>query len=201
MFPGNVLSSSPVIGRFLSYYAGEKDPSIDYCRAGKAINDSSLGLDYQLWRGRIKPNGDVVIAAQSTNYTVETVIINYTDAKNLTIAFDNNMRPAISVLVGTDLKFYWYDSTVSNYVTLTVANSRDAFARIDDVRDFASDYRDIIISYISNDKLYYRLTRDRYTVAYYLADVHPWQKIYQCGMTTQFRFQFSIVWDPLRISI
>lgn len=196
MFPGNELSSTPVVGRFFSYYSGKKLPNEDYCRAGLGVNDSSRGLNYQLWKGRLYPDGRVTVAPESSGYVTETLVTTMAGANKLSIAFDNNMSPVVCAIVAGALKLYWYDSTIPGFTTTTIASCRDALARIDDVRDFATAYRDIIVSYVRSNQLFYRLSRDRYTVEYLLADVHPWQRLYQCGMTDQFRFQFSLVWDP-----
>lgn len=199
MFPNNVLSTKPVIGRFLSYY-GDKVPAIDYCKAGLDINDASKGLNYQLWRCRLYGNADIKISKQSDNYASETLITNIPNSTQVSLAFDSNMTPAVCTIASSNLKLYWYDSTIPGYTTLTIA-ARDAMIRIDDVRDFASNYRDIILAYIRPDNmLCYRLQRDRFTIEYALQQWHPWQKIYQCGMTDQNRFQFAPVWDASLIN-
>ncbi len=195
MFPGNELSSQPVVGRFLYYYRGKLNPFIDFCKAGVALNDPSMGMDYQLWKARVYADGKVTVAPENSAYETETLITTVIGAKKVSLAFDNNMRVAVSFLVGSVLHLYWYDATVSSYVTLNVSNVRDAFARIDDVRDIAVSYRDIILSYIVDDRLCYRLSRDRFTIEYFLQDVNALQKLYQCGMTEKLRFQFALVWD------
>jgi hypothetical protein len=195
MFPETGLSTDGPIGRFLDYYPKKRDPKTDICKAGLAINDPSLGLNYQLWKAKIYDNGDIFIANESDNYIAETFIVNIPGGTNVSLAFDNNMTPVVSAIADDDLKLYWYDATVSSYVTLSIADVLEALVRIDDVRDSASPYRRVVLTYIKNGALYCRVSSNRYTVEYLLKSVHEWQKLYQCGMTDQLRFQFTLVWD------
>lgn len=193
MFPEDRLSSTYISAPFLPYLRGEKLPFVDRCRAGVALNDASLGIDYQEWVGRL--DGSVVtvtpqIGPTSTVHDFAAVV------DNLTIAFDNNMQPACCVRAGPDYLFRWYDATVSSFTVMPLTGVRDAMIRIDEVRDSYTTLRDVIVSYVRNNVLCFRKTRDRYLIEYPLVAVHKYQRLYQCGMNEIGRFQWELVWDP-----
>ena len=205
MFTDNELSTTPVPAPFRIWLRGERNSTEDYCRGGVAVNDASAGLDIQVWKGSLNSNGSATVAAEMTGYN-EAVPINRgatfagIDAKNLSVAFDNNMQPCATVMQGRDCLFYWYDATVSRYTTLVLTNCRDAVARTDDVRIHSLLIRDIILSYVREDNmLCFRMSRDRYQIEYPLATIHEYQRLYQAGMNEKLRFQWQLVWDPKRM--
>lgn len=200
MIPDNVLSSVPVVAPFRIWLRGDRDPYLDFCRGGRGINDASTGLDIQVWRGQLS-GGKVIITPTLNPDDTHELNAFAAGGSKLSIAFDNNMQPCATAEFPTGCEFYWYDSTLGGYVTLSIPGARNMIARVDDVRDSSLTTRDIILSYILDDVLCYRQTRDRYQIEYPLQDVHEFQILYQCGMSEGLRFQWQLAWDSERMRI
>ena len=65
MLPGNVPSTVAVPSEFLSPDDQVSSPLIDFERGGVALNNSSLGLNYQNWSCFVATNGLDWAASQS----------------------------------------------------------------------------------------------------------------------------------------
>jgi len=189
--------------KFRAQYAGIRNPLVDYCEAGIAINDPSYGLEYQMWRARIEGR-NVLLGSERTGngYHDEFPVFVANRMESVTLAFDNNMQPVICVklLDEPTALLYWYDTPANAFTTTRYDNILEPFVRIDDNRAGSLSFNDAIFSYNRANQIMYRLQRDRYTVEYKFIDLHPWQKIYQCGMNIKFRFQYDIVWDTDKIN-
>lgn len=196
MFFENRLSDPFISAPFVEWLRGEKLPRVDFSRGGLGINNASQGLDIQTWRGDLSYNGQVVLSSELADYKDAFQFFNFgPGANNLSIAFDNNMQPCAAVQFLNHCAFRWYDGAGGGYVTLIVPGARDMLARIDDPRNFALLTRDTILSYIRNDVLCFRKSSERFQVERPLYAVDKWQRLYQCGMNTLYRFQWEFVWD------
>jgi hypothetical protein len=187
--------------QFIAEYTGLRDITVDYARGGKGINDPSLGIDLQTWRATAKPDGVWVGSSVTGNsYKDEALLYPHNDIKSVTLAFDNNMQPALAMELKSQptTLLYWFDSVTHGFVTTTYPGYVECFVRKDDTRDGSSAYNDIIFSYNNSNQLMYRIQRDRYSVEYKIQDLDPMQQIYQCGPTVGLRFQYDIVWNPLK---
>jgi hypothetical protein len=199
MFPPGSPVHTSFNDKFVEVYRGIRDPTVDYTVAGRAINDPSAGLMFQKWRSRIDGN-HVLLGSEKTGpgYKDEHSIFEMGGINEVTLAFDNNMNYSICVKrIDEPIIFLrWYDTVSNSYVTTQFDGVIEPFLRLDDNRASAYSRNDIILIYNRNNMLMYRLQRDRYTIEYPFIQIHPWQKLYQCGMTTKLRFQFETVWDP-----
>jgi hypothetical protein len=199
MFPTGSPVNVSFNDRFIEIYRGIRNPAIDYMMGGVAIGDPSSGLQFQKWRARIEGN-HVLLGSEKTGplYRDEYSVLEMRAINEVTLAFDNNMNPAICVKKIDEPVIFlqYYDTLTNQYQIMQINEVIEPFLRLDDNRAGAYGRNDIILMYNRNNYIMYRLQRDRYTIEYPFFELHPWQKIYQAGMTVKLRFQFETVWDP-----
>lgn len=191
--PDNVLSIEPAPARFVGARAGAVTKTIDYEDGGIAIQDASKGLLYQRWRARLFNSGEVdsyvMLDAREVD---EFVLVEEPNMTEISIAFDQLMRPVLA-FVSSDVAYLrWYDSAASAYVTTEIgAGVLTPRVTMDDKRYTATNgyqTNDVILAYIKSGDLYYRQQRDRFEIERKLADaVNPLIKI---GFTRGLRLQF-----------
>lgn len=128
---------------------------------GIDINDSSLGLNYQLWNISYIDN-DIIITSTLNNkqyivYTVE-------DASDISIAFDQNMNPWCLYQKEEQYYLYWYDVTINQYSLTLFENIVTPFMFMDLIGSIFSDQSSINIFYIKDGKIYCTQQSSRFTV-------------------------------------
>ncbi len=193
MMPDGVLSTEPVPAGYVGARALSVTKTVDYEDGGIAIQDPSEGLLYQRWRARLFRAGTADSYVMLDAPTVEEFVA-FTDEnlEEISFSFDQSMRPAIAFVQDGVAKLWWYDSTVPG-MTITEIGEDVITPRItyDDKRYLGSggySISDLVLAYVLNDNLYIRLQRDRFTIAYLLAeDVKPLIKI---GFSRALRLQF-----------
>src|SRR5690606_37393113 len=191
--PHNRLSSEPLPGYFLGARAQVLPDYIDYMDGGVERHGPSLGLNYQTWTAEIVE--DIVedrIMLSAPTFPPQAI---YTgdDITVVSLAFDQNMQPAVAFVEAGMAKLLWYDTIVSDMVVTSVpGNVSHPRVALDDTRQFNLANSDIILAYIKDGALYYRQQRDRYQIERQLSP-GPWIALKRIGMGSGFRFQYQVV--------
>ena len=188
MLPEQLLSTVPIKGKYLSP-DDIGTARVAYELGGVALNDPSQGLRVQVWKLEAVGNR-VLISAPNT---VRKLLFSGTDITEVSLAFDQNMRPFVSFMDGVHAKIWWYDTlTATQIFTELPSGSITPKACLDDKRSTQSASSDIIVAYIRADKLYFRVQRDRFLVEYLLQSGLD-AKLERIGMTDKNRVQFKLV--------
>jgi hypothetical protein len=166
---GARLSTTLIAGHYLYPDNLQTYILLDYELGGIGLNDPSAGLRYQKWTLRYFPNTeDMVIEADNTS---PTILFNRPDITEISLAFDQNMNPFVAFVQDGDAWFWWWDTDVQATVfTPLPANTITPRCCLDDKRESQTDTSDIILCYVTNNVLYSRQERDRYTEQYTLDD-------------------------------
>lgn len=187
--PDGVLSTATIPAQFRFPRNIPKRPLIAYEYGGIALSDPSQGLRRLVWLGEWL-EGTIYLSAEG----VEPVaFLSVGEIQDFDFTFDQNMRPCVAYQLPTGVsRFYWYDGTVSGYVTLELpAGSNTPKCAIDDNRDMQVPISDIILAYVRDGTLYYRQQRDRFEDEYTLAE-DVGVGLIQIGMNRVWRFQFML---------
>lgn len=169
--------------------------TLDYEDGGKAINDPSEGLLFQVWRGRLVSGATVpqIILDVPSNPSVgDTIVYAASNITQFSFTFDRNMSPVLVFTQDNEAKIRWYDSVAEDYVIDNIGtgiHSPRAFH--DDKRTLQTESSDVLIAYLRYGNLYYRQQRDRYTIERQLAE-NIGGTILRVGMTDKMRVQFLI---------
>lgn len=189
MIPGNELSSETVPRDFAYEPVQRTSLLVDYEMGGVALNDPSQGMLVRLWTAEVRFGSRIYILAEGVEESLQYIATAIITEINFT--FDQNMRPFIAMVEGGVAKFLWFDPVESQQVkTELPAFSRDPRCSLDDKRSFALSTSDIILAYVRNNNLYFRLQRDRYLVEYLLKEGVIGSLLF-IGMNEGQRFQFE----------
>jgi hypothetical protein len=112
VIPQHSLSGTPVIAAYLvpddvAYSAIE-----DFERGGTALGNAGTGMNIRTWR-LFMVGVDVQIDAPSV---AAVTIFSGANITELSLAFDQNMNPAIAYVQATAAKLYHYDTVTEAYV-------------------------------------------------------------------------------------
>ena len=171
---GSGISTTLVSGHFLPPDDLTNFLLMDYELGGFDLNDTSEGLDYQKWTLRYAPESEDMLI-NAPNHP-SSVLFNRPDITEISLAFDQNMNPFVTFMQAGTAVYWWFDPVANDQVfTNLPANSRSPRCCIDDKRDERSGTSDIILCSVTNDILYERMERERYTVERTLQNpfVHP----------------------------
>lgn len=189
MMPGNSLSSKAVASRFAGARAKSITKLLDYEDGGIAIQDPSAGLLYQAWRARLI-NDQVWVDAPNTD---EFVMFSAPGMTEISLAFDQSMRPALAYVQDGVSKIWWYDSGADQMVITEIGGSAtNPRITLDDKRVIATgnnQINDIILAYVRDQKLCFRQQRERFLVERVLASGIKTGLI-KVGLNRQLRLQF-----------
>lgn len=192
MLPDNVLSSVPVRGNLTGARAMAVTRYIDYEDGGVALNDSSMGSQYQVWRARLIRN-QVLLSAPNTP---EFVLFQGSGISEISFTFDQNMRPVLAFVQAGQPKIWWYDPSSSGQVVTNLpASAITPRVILDDKRAQENSISDVILAYVRNGGLYYRQQRERYLIERLLASGIT-SGILRIGFSDQLRLQFMMEVPP-----
>lgn len=176
------------------YYAPDNlDPPsslVDYEMGGPGLSDATGGLRQKVWTLRAYgETGEVYISAPGV---FETLLFTAPGITELSLAFDQNMRPFVAFVQSGQAKFRWYD-TVAEANQITSLDPTDISPRctMDDKRDSATELgtNDIILTYVRGGNLYYRQQRDRFETERLLYEGVP-GRLLRVGMHRGNRLQW-----------
>ena len=199
MMPGNALSVPTLWSPYL--YPDSIVPSdiVSYQLGGVGLNDPSQGLQVQTWTlviaGLITSN-DMVVSAPNT---APTLLLSKPNVTELSLAFDQNMSPAIAYVSQGNSYFWWYDNTIPGYTIISLpVGATNPRCTLDDkrARSISLGLSDIILVYLYNNNLYMRMQRDRFLIDYVLRtsvgnDI-PNPSLQKVGMNTNLRLDFTV---------
>lgn len=187
MLPDQMLSTTVVQGSYLVPDSFNILPLLDYEYGGIHLNDSSQGLRYQIWTLRYS-SGDIILSAPNTS---DTVLFSRALVSEISLAFDQNMRPFVAFVEDGVAKYWWYNTlTATQDFTDLPVGSIYPKCCLDDKRPLEVGTSDIIMAYIRANVLYFRAQRDRYTVEYTLVNGIT-TRLNRIGMSSVNRVQFQ----------
>lgn len=199
MIPQNRLSTTVIFDNLVT---PDPQPSNLVSRelGGVALQDPSQGMRVKVWTCTVILSGDPMIPDQVQVEAADVPAVTVFSALSITevsLAFDQNMRPFVAFVSEGIAKFYWYDTVIEGTrISDLPAGSTTPRCTLDDTRALQDGNSDIILTYIDDGNLYYRQERDRYTVAYLLYPdinldiISP--AIQYVAMQINYRLQWSI---------
>ena len=198
MMPGLQLSKVLEYGPFLPPDGLPQLPTLSYQLGGIGISDPSAGLEYQVWTAVLVDAGLPTAYVQvSAPNTPPTTILTLADITWISLAFDQNMKPALAYMANGSSYLWWYDATIPGYSTVTLPTAAHSpQITFDDKRTISVDtaVSDIVLAYLLGTNMYMRQQRDRFTIDYLLTDqiiyVNP--TLYKVGMCSTDRLLFQV---------
>lgn len=193
MIPNNKLSLQPVEGNYNAPDNLYTSLTEDYELGGKAIQDTSEGLDFQIWKGSVI--GNVVVLEPQTQGDAVSIFTE-SNIREFRFTFDQNMRWVAATITADKMAhLHWYDSSVEKYIVTDYPGVTSIHLSIDDKLDLDVQIgqSDVIFTYLKGDTLYNRSQRNRFLVEYKLYQLPRYDcMITNFGMTDKRRVQFDI---------
>lgn len=189
MLPGNELSLTSVIDSYVYPDNLKTSNKLDFELGGVDIQDPSQGLMVKSWAAYIDGN-DVWISAEDR----EPVILFSRPGilTEVSLAFDQNMRPTVAFVEDGNAWLYWYDTLIGNFTFTQLLGILTPRVCLDDKRPNQGGASDVLLAYIKSNDLYVRIQRDRYQVEYLLrSDVNA--TLEKVGMNKKYRVQFLMI--------
>ena len=189
MIPEQRLSTTPVPGTLLGARGSQPVTAThDYEDGGIALNDPSRGLQFQVWEAYLQNNN---IVLQAPGYPATVIYTGTGEITEVSLSFDQNMRPTIAFVEGGQAKLRWFDSVPGEQV-ITVLDPDVVNPRVslDDKHPLGVPASDVILAYRRLGGLYFRALRDRYTIEYLLEASAP-AELVKIGLSDQYRLQFE----------
>lgn len=168
---------------------------------GIGLSDPSQGLEVQDWILSLVASNVLldtfVVSSPNTSVTQLLQLPAGQSASTCSLAFDQNMNPAIGYMQDTGGYLWWYNATIPGYQTLFLGSSIVSVQlTMDDKRSSqtTAGTNDIICAYTDSNNLYYRQLRDRFTIQYTLAFPVglPNPVLLKVGMNEDWRLQFYL---------
>lgn len=182
MMPDNVLSTTPVGGRFLT--PNRYDKLIDYEWGANDLFDTTSGLLSKLWYSKYEDEKVIIY-----NDSVSHVILELDGIESISFAFDYSMQWFLTYVRNGETFLMWYNSATNQHELINYgADYKTPQISLDDHRVENSVNSDIIFAYIKNGILYTRQQRDRYLIEY---EHTFYDELVQIGMMTNYRFGFA----------
>lgn len=185
--PDERLSTETVWAPFLSPDDRVVEDMEDWERGGIAVSDPSQGLRVQDWRCFYEA-GWIQVAPEGG---AATPVLEVADVTQLSFAFDQNMRPQLAFTAGGAAFLYWYDTVVEGYAITELPGAAWPRLALDDKRSTQTGASDVVLAYLQDGNLYARQQRDRYGVAYLLAEGVT-GRLRNMGMNEKQRLQWEL---------
>jgi hypothetical protein len=160
--PNNSLSQ--VVVRYTWKGAPQNDPTdlVDYEIGGVALNNTTQGLNYQLWTFEAI-NDTIYVSALNTSGRIQLLQVGGV-IQEITGTFDQNMNPFLAYSYADQWHYWWFDPIVGHMVISDLPTAvTSCKVCLDDRRSWEVINSDILLFYTRNGNLYHRRQRDRYT--------------------------------------
>ena len=194
-FPENRLSTSLVASPYTyPYTLTPPNARTAYSLGGVGLGNAGQGLSFQLWTAVAKPT---YVELKAPNQVEPIVVLSQPDITELTLAFDQNMNITLAYVQYGQAKLYWFDTFISSYtITLVGDGAISPRVTLDDKRELRTASSDVILAYVRNDNLYFRMQRERY-LSERLLKLNVAGRLVQMGANTKNRLQWKI--KPFRV--
>jgi len=167
---------------------------------GVALNDPSQGLAVKVWTCTTVVSANPLVPDQIVVFAddvPQASLFSAFGVSEVSLAFDQNMRPFVAFVTQGNAKFYWYDSLLEEAVISDLpSGSTSPRCTLDDHRARQTGNSDIIMVYIHDGNFCFRAERDRYEIEYVLIEdvnlqiISP--TIQWVAFNLNYRLQFSL---------
>lgn len=183
---------------YLNYGVVKPQPllgiAVQSCKIGPLIiGDSRGNIAERFWLVTYEsPN--VFIRGSASGYWEQKEIL-FQDLDmilQLDLTFDQLGRPIVIYLTNDDdIKLFWFDPVLVEQTTTLLSTGTSVASGFDLKTNTGDQNSDAMVSYVRDDRLYWRLQRDRWAVEYDPNISHQDLKVLSMGMTDQNRFQIQ----------
>lgn len=194
--PQGRMSTVPEIGAYgppedRKFYA-----LINYEQGPLAIEDTTLGIQYQNWTVSWDSDTNILTALPETTQISETVET-IADLISLSFTFDQAGRISFAYTTLVSSYLYWYDTQLGQTVTTDLGvDAITPALSLDDKRETQNVVNDMLLWYTKANGLTFDLymlrQRDRFQTEYLMATGLLYGYIHNIGMHNALRIQMTL---------
>jgi hypothetical protein len=171
-------------------------PLTSYEKGPLAIEDTTLGLQYQNWTVTWDADTNLLTAFPETTGIAES-LVTITEPKSLSFTFDQSGRISFAYTTAVSSYLYWYNTETGLTETLDLgADAITPALLLDDKRITQNTANDMLLWYTKANggayDLYMRVQRDRFLIEYLMASGLGGGFIQNIGMNSGLRIQMTI---------
>lgn len=165
------------------------NPLIDFEVGGVALYDSSEGLRVQTWRSAYEDGSVVCYDGDENRY----VLFSRPGVVALGLAFDQLMAPFVAFQDAGGVAYWWFNpaTSVMEFSPYLPGSTSAPRCTLDDTRELASGWSDIILAYMRGRDLCYRQQRDNYAIERVLEE-DAGSSLMAIGMAKNLSLQFRL---------
>lgn len=189
MIPFESLSGIPAPSPWKERANQRNAPLIDYERGGVALGDTTQGASSHEWRLEyIEP--DFVLTREDAS---PSVVFSRPGITEVSLAFDQNMRPLIAFVDAGGAWIRWFDPLAGDMVFLSIPGATTPRVTLDIKGGVLDPLSDVILAYMHGTELRYRQQRDRFDVERTLkTGFSAGAELVTIGRNTGNRLQFRV---------
>ena len=189
MIPDGVLSSQTVAAPFVDPVKQPGQRLVDFERGGVAVQDTSQGLDVKVWTLEVIATDVMLSAPASPRHR----LFSATDISEVSLAFDQAMRPFVAYIQAGVAKYWWYDTVTAAQIHSMLGNDvRCVRCTTDEKRRWHLGQSDIVLCYLRGDQLCARYQRERYQTEHSLRTVGSQADLISMGLSRSNRLQWRL---------
>lgn len=199
MNPLKTLVLPAIVGAFLPPDNLPNTPLLDYQLGGVGLSNPTQGLQVQTWTLQVLGTGAGTYVSVSAPNTPATTLFSLPFLTWARLAFDQNMHPVVSYVSNDSPGFYWWDPTIpGNTFTALASTVSNPCVTMDDKRALQTveGNNDVVLAYINNTNLCYRLQRERYNTEHVwysnITDIIANPFVNKIGMASNYRLLLDI---------
>lgn len=118
-----------------------------------------------------------------------SVLFTLPECKRLSATFDQNGKPAVFFDTGSELRLWWYDPVLGAVTTSVFGEGSYPFAVFDLKYGVGTSYSDVLLFYVRDGAIFYRVQRDRYAIEYATPVTADAVFIKEADMAVDYRLQ------------
>jgi len=190
MLPENRLSTDPIIQDYLPPDDEVYPSTISTSLGGDELFSTGQNFLEKTWIA--KYNKDTEEVTIESDEDAPIVLFEEPNITEISLAFDQNMRPTLALIQNDVGKLWWFDPQQNDQVFTDYPDIKNPRIILDDKRPWGIGSSDILFFYIRDDNLYYRQQRDRYLDEYLLKENLEGKTLWRVGNNSALRIMIEL---------
>jgi len=187
---GREHTPTKALNRFLLPYNRHHKMTVAYTRGGPIFANVTHGIDGYIWKAYVDEANQVVVKRDDLDHVHE--ITTKAGITQLDFTFDQNMRPFL-VYVADGLPYYFHFNKEDSSYSEVALDPAIKFPRCElDMRELHEiPNSDIILGYVRDGNLCYRIQRERFTKETIIATNPKKSMLWRVGLLDDGRFGYQ----------
>ncbi len=154
------------------------------------VNDPSQELNDHFWAAYYDDVNEDIVLENMDNSQTEIIFNEQDGVTNIGLAFDQNANDVYAWITGLGvLKLRWFDASIPGDTIVSLGSAQSVVITMDTKYFPSSASSDILLFYIRDGAIFYRVQRDKYQIEYASPVTSGAISLKRIGTTTGYRTQ------------